>query len=187
MPELAEWDSFYVIVGSAAGALIGLQFVVLTLIAENPPRGVRSASAAFLTPTIVHFSVVLLLSAILRAPWHGMRYLAPVLGAVALGGVIYSLMVFARMRAQKAYQPELVDWAYYVFVPGAAYVALAIGAFCFPAHLRHTLFAIGGASLALLMIGIRNAWDTVSYNVLVFRAKQRGGETATPAPDEDTV
>jgi hypothetical protein len=34
--EFAEWDSFYVIVGSAAGALIGLQFVVLTLIAERP-------------------------------------------------------------------------------------------------------------------------------------------------------
>ena len=29
MPEFAGWDSFYVIVGSAAGALIGLQFVVL--------------------------------------------------------------------------------------------------------------------------------------------------------------
>ena len=30
MSELAKWDNFYVIVGSAAGALIGLQFVVLT-------------------------------------------------------------------------------------------------------------------------------------------------------------
>ena len=37
MSELAPWDSFCVIVGSAAGALIGLQFVVMTLIAERPP------------------------------------------------------------------------------------------------------------------------------------------------------
>ena len=29
-----EWESFYVIVGSTAGALTGLQFVVLTLISE---------------------------------------------------------------------------------------------------------------------------------------------------------
>ena len=35
MPELNEWDSFYVIVGSVAGALIGLQFVMLTLIADH--------------------------------------------------------------------------------------------------------------------------------------------------------
>ena len=30
MAELDKWDSFYIIVGPAAGALIGLQFVVLT-------------------------------------------------------------------------------------------------------------------------------------------------------------
>src|SRR6267143_826554 len=46
MSEFAEWDSFYVIVGSAAGALIGLQFVVLTLIAERPPlRAVTPVAA----------------------------------------------------------------------------------------------------------------------------------------------
>ena len=43
MSELAKWDSFYVIVGSAAGALIGLQFVVITLIAERPPAGAAKA------------------------------------------------------------------------------------------------------------------------------------------------
>ena len=36
MPEFAEWETFYVIVGASAGALIGLQFVVLTLIAAGP-------------------------------------------------------------------------------------------------------------------------------------------------------
>ena len=35
MHELAKWDGFYVIVGSAAGALIGLQFVVMTLIGRK--------------------------------------------------------------------------------------------------------------------------------------------------------
>ena len=68
MSELAPWDSFYVIVGSAAGALVGLQFVVMTLIAEKPPRA-PEAGAAFATPTVMHFSSVLLLSALLRAPW----------------------------------------------------------------------------------------------------------------------
>jgi hypothetical protein len=38
MTALGEWESFYVIVGSSAGALIGLQFVVIALIAERPRR-----------------------------------------------------------------------------------------------------------------------------------------------------
>ena len=33
MTALAGWENFYVIVGSSAGALIGLQFVVVALIA----------------------------------------------------------------------------------------------------------------------------------------------------------
>jgi hypothetical protein len=32
MTAPAGWENFYVIVGSSAGALIGLQFVVITLI-----------------------------------------------------------------------------------------------------------------------------------------------------------
>jgi hypothetical protein len=49
MPEFAiGWESFYVIVGAAAGALIGLQFVVVTLIAETPPKDAANASAASL-------------------------------------------------------------------------------------------------------------------------------------------
>ena len=71
MTELAGWENFYVIVGSSAGALIGLQFVVITLIAEIPVvRDVERASSAFATPTIVHFGSVLLLSAVISAPWH---------------------------------------------------------------------------------------------------------------------
>ena len=69
MSDLAAWDSFYVIVGSAAGALIGLQFVVVTLIAQRPARASPDGSAAFGTPTVVHFGAALLLAALLRAPW----------------------------------------------------------------------------------------------------------------------
>ncbi len=36
MTALAGWENFCVIVGSSAGALIGMQFVVITLIADMP-------------------------------------------------------------------------------------------------------------------------------------------------------
>ena len=47
MMPLSGWKNFYVILGSSAGALIGLQFVVVTLIAERPPLRVEEAGAAF--------------------------------------------------------------------------------------------------------------------------------------------
>src|SRR3954463_15457830 len=66
---LTQWENFYVIVGSSAGALTGLQFVVMTLIAESSISGGMSGVRAFGTPTIVHFCAVLLVSAIISAPW----------------------------------------------------------------------------------------------------------------------
>lgn len=48
MTALAGWENFYVVVGSSAGALIGLQFVVITLLAGMPIiKDVERASSAF--------------------------------------------------------------------------------------------------------------------------------------------
>lgn len=48
MTALSGWENFYVIVGSSAGALIGLQFVVITLIADTPlGHGAAQAGDAF--------------------------------------------------------------------------------------------------------------------------------------------
>src|SRR5213079_3444831 len=101
MSELADWNSFYVIVGSSAGALIGLQFVVIALIAETPDaRADAQAGAAFATPSVVHFGVVLLLSAVVSAPWHAIGAVAIFWGLVGLGGIVYAVIVARRMRVQ---------------------------------------------------------------------------------------
>lgn len=167
MVELAAWDSFYVIVGSAAGALIGLQFVVLTLIAERPIRNSAEAGAAFATPTIVHFSTALLLSAILRAPWPSIAAIAVLWGLVGLIGAVYSLIVARRMRAQTTYQPVFEDWLFHFLLPLVAYVVLVFSAFTTRFYVREALFGVGAATLLLLFIGIHNAWDAVAYHVFV--------------------
>lgn len=173
MPEFAEWESFYVIVGSAAGALIGLQFVVLTLLAVRPQLGSPEAGAAFATPTIVHFSTVLLLSAVLRVPWHAIGAFAVVWGLVGFAGVAYAVIVARRMRRQDAYRPELEDWLFHLVLPIAAYALLALSALAAPSHAREALFGVGGATLLLLFIGIHNAWDAVAYYVFVHMRKAK--------------
>jgi hypothetical protein len=109
MPALIEWQNFYVIVGSSAGALIGLQFVVMALIANMPRTpDLARAGEAFSTPTIVYFATVLLLAAAMCAPWHGF---VPVIlwGGAGLAGVLYGVIVTRRLRRQTAYKPEFED------------------------------------------------------------------------------
>src|SRR3569832_2782826 len=99
MDLLREWESFYVIVGSSAGALIGLQFVVITLIGETTIlQGMQAAGEAFSTPTIVHFGVVLFLAGWLSAPWPSMLGPEIVAGVTALAGSFFSLFVLCCLR-----------------------------------------------------------------------------------------
>jgi len=167
MADFAEWESFYVIVAGAAGALIGLQFVVMTLIAERPQLASPEAGAAFATPTIVHFCSALLLSAVLRAPWHGVWPAATFWGVVGVAGLVYTTVIVRRMREQTTYGPDTEDWIFYAALPTVGYAVLAAAALAAPSHERVALFAVGGATLLLLFIGIRNSWDTISYHVLV--------------------
>ncbi|HTW30311.1 MAG TPA: hypothetical protein VMD76_01450 [Candidatus Sulfotelmatobacter sp.] len=167
MQELARWDNFYVIVGSAAGALIGLQFVVLTLIAEHPPKGFALAGAAFGSPTIVHFGVVLFLSALLHMPWETITPAAVLWGLVGFGGIVYIAVVARRMRIQIAYRPQFEDWLFHVALPAIAYAGLALASFAARSYTREALFGVGGASLLLLFACIHNAWDNVAYHVMV--------------------
>ena len=102
MPGFEEWESFYVIVGTAAAALIGLQFVVLALIADRPQLASREGGAAFASPTVVHFSAVLLLSAVLRVPWEESSHAIILWGLIGFAGVVYLVVVSRRMRRQRA-------------------------------------------------------------------------------------
>jgi hypothetical protein len=170
------WENFYVIVGSSAGALIGLQFVVITLIAERPALRMAEASAAFATPSVVHFGVVLLLSAIASAPWSWIAIVAVLWGFVGLGGVVYTLIVARRMLVQTVYKPVFEDWLFHALLPCSAYAVLALSAIASFSITGESLFGAGAASLLLLFIGIHNAWDAVTYHVLAGRRGHRGDE-----------
>jgi len=173
MPAFSEWESFYVIVGSSAGALVGLQFVVITLIADIPTvKDVKRASSAFSTPNIVHFGAVLLLSALVAAPWRGVDVVENLWGALGLAGVIYVFIVSRRMRVQTAYKPEFEDWLFHALLPFAAYATLVGSAYASRLNLEKALFGVGAAALLLLFIGIHNAWDAVTYHVTVVKPQQ---------------
>ena len=168
MTALGGWENFYVIVGSSAGALIGLQFVVMALVSDMPRTSDQAqAGHAFATPTIVHFGAVLLLSAALSAPWHSIGGAAVVWGLMGLVGVAYAIIAARRQAVQTAYQPEFEDWLFHAVLPFAAYATLAASAYAARSHPVGALFGVATAALLLLFIGIHNAWDAVTYHIFV--------------------
>lgn len=177
--HLTAWESFYIIVASSAGALTGLQFVVMALIAEVEKKSSRHEVSAFGTPTVMHFCAVLLTGAVLSTPWGSLRDVAIALGAAGLAGVIYTLIVIKRARRQTGYHPDVGDWMWHAVAPLSAYLALVLSAITLPRTPDAALFVVGGAALALLFTGIHNSWDTVTYIAVgPGRPKQQGARPA---------
>jgi len=161
---LADWANFYVILGSAAAGLTGLTFVVIAL-AADAHRVSPVALRAFVTPTIVHFGVVLALSAFLSMPHLSAMNLSIGFGAAGSAGVIYIGIIAARMRLlSKNYVPVLEDWLGNAILPALAYGALFAMAFTVAHRPEQSLYVVAALSLLLLFIGIRNSWDVAVWN-----------------------
>src|SRR5256885_15557329 len=140
-------------------------FVVISLIVGSRARlsPGNEGIAAFSTPTVVHFCAVLLISAILNAPWPAPWNASLLLGLAGLGGVIYVIIVLRRTRRQTDYQPVLEDWLWYTAFPFISYTGLVVAAIGFLGNPAPALFGIAAAMLLRLFTGIHNAWATVIF------------------------
>ncbi|HEV2576375.1 MAG TPA: hypothetical protein VGU25_04100 [Acidobacteriaceae bacterium] len=169
-PLLTRWQNFYVIVGSAAGALTGLQFVVMALMANMPVMENESqAVSAFSTPSIVNFGVVLALAAVEVMPWHRLAPVSILWALAGILGIIYTAITVRRFQTQQAYHPVLEDWLYRIIFPFLGYSCLFAAAFVARFHPTGALFEVAAVVLLLLFIGIHDAWDNATF--LIFEKR----------------
>ncbi len=174
LAPLAAWQNFYVIIGTAAATLTGLLFVVITLVSgamgrvSSPLSGIR----VFSTPNVLHFGAALLIAALLSAPWPTLWPAGLLVGLAGLWGVIYVCIVLWEVRHRLSYHLVRSDWLWYTLLPLLAYSALLVGGIVLPISAVLALFVIAGATLLLLIMGIRNAWDVVTYMVIEVRQSQ---------------
>jgi hypothetical protein len=183
-PMLA-WENFYIIVGSSAGALTGLMFVVMALAAESQARTSTREVDAFGTPTIVHFCAVLLISSILSAPWPELWQAALAVTACGAAGIVYGLIVVRRTRRSVNYKPEMEDWIWHCALPLIGYTTLFVGGLTLTSRHVPALFGIAVFALILLFVGIHNAWDTVTYITVGIR-ESRTPEKVPASSDADS-
>jgi hypothetical protein len=153
------------IMGTAAATLTGLMFVVTTLIAGIDARLsiLTAAVSAFNTPTVVQFGAVLVLAGILSAPWQTFASLSILLSLVGFGMVFYLMIVLRRMRRVPHYQSTLEDWLWYLIFPLLANVSLILAASLLSKNPSSALYVVGASMIVLLLTGIRNAWDNVTF------------------------
>lgn len=165
LPLLSSWQNFAMILGTAAATLTGLMFVSITLISgyERHEAVLNAGISAFNSPTIVHFCAVLLTAILLSFPWPAFSTLGVVLGLLDIGVMVYLGLVMDQMRHMPGYHTPLHDWLWYLVFPGIAYIILFVAAVLLLSNPVVALYIISAVMIILLFIGIRNAWDLVTF------------------------
>ena len=159
--SLAEWRDFYVMIGTAAGVIVGATFVVASLAAGMKER--RVGMRGFITPTAVHLGSVLIVSAILAAPALTNVALMVLLGLGGLAGGVYAIIVAARIWRMNL---DLSDRVFYAILPIVAYVTIAFVALLQSRAADLALRVLAGTLVMLLIVGMRNAWDMASFMIM---------------------
>jgi hypothetical protein len=174
------WDSFFQITGEGAATLTGLMFVVVTLSERRDRSQMLRAASIYLTPTVLHFAIVLTASAVSEAPRLTVVTRALLVGAAALTGLgngIWACVGMSR-RSMGAAPPHWSDFWLYGAAPTALYAALLAVAVALGAGADWAVHAMAALLLALLLLGIRNGWDLITW-----MAPVRGASPAAPNPE----
>ena len=88
------------------------------------------------------------------------------IGLAGLWGVIYVFIVLWEVRHRLSYHLVLSDWLWYALLPLLTYSTFLVAGILLPISAEIDLFVIAAATLLLVMMGIRNAWDVVTYMVI---------------------
>jgi hypothetical protein len=155
---LEHWGDFYLLVGTAAAALLALLFVAVSLGAGFLTEARAAATRTFYSPIVIHFAIVLFLSAIALVPSHHRLFFVVFIGGSGLVGLGVSLFTTIQLLRNNWTQ-FLVDRLGYGLLPAVAYIALITAAVLLQTGHAIALDAFAGALLLLLLVNIRNAWD----------------------------
>jgi len=159
-----HWGEFYLMAGSAAAVLVGLIFVVVTLMQDRSRSSVLAGSRLYMGPVLLQVSFVLVLSAMALAPGVPVEAHALIAGAVAAWGLARAVQSIVGIKGLRgADTPHWTDVWFYGAVPGALYGALGAVAFGVWSGAAWAVHGLAAAVTAMLLNSIRNEWDLVTW------------------------
>src|SRR6266700_1490731 len=160
---LHDWHDFYVLAGTASATLVGLMFVAASISSSIFDEAKRAAMAAFITPTVVHFSTVLFTCLVVTIPTHSWHSLGGLLAAGGLAGVAYCGRILVQIVLPRRFNVDLTDRMFYALIPFLAYVLALVAAALLFMQSDASANLMAAALLTLLFAAIRNAWDMMVW------------------------
>lgn len=170
---LDGWHEFYILLGTAAAALVALLFVAASIGASLLSNARGGPTRTYTSPIVFHYTYVLLLSLVALIPINTDWSLAAVIGVTAAIALAYSCFIF--VRVMRGVAVDLDDRLSYGAGPLAAYAAALAAAVLVFERSAVGPPLLAGALILLLLVNIRNTWD-----LTLFFAQRQGNAGSRP-------
>jgi hypothetical protein len=157
-----RWTEFYLMAGGAAAVLIGLIFVVISLMHDRPRSSVLAGSRLYMGPIVLGVSFVLVLSAAALTPGVSRPWFAAIVAAIALWGLARGIMSAIGIR-RLGDEVHWTDLWFYGVAASVLYIALAVVALAFWSDWPWASYGLAAAVTAGLLLAIRNEWDLITW------------------------
>jgi len=173
--SLAMWHDFYTLIGAASATLVALIFVAASIGAGVFTRAHQAGIRSFLSPTVVHFTAILVICLFAIVPTQTWFTMGALLVCSGAAGLAYSAWVWRRMTRYGIIGTiDAIDRLWYAQLPKPAYLLIVVAGVAFWQKSLVGLDLLAASQILLLLIGIRNAWD---MTVWIIDRRQ------PPAPD----
>jgi hypothetical protein len=181
-PLLEHWHEFYLLIGTAAAALVALLFVAASIGVGLLARHADGPTRTYMSPIAFHFTSALFVSAAALVPSHTRLTLGLLVGLNAVSGMVYAAFVLRRLLTDNI--ADLADKLCYGVIPLFAYAAGLVAAYLIFDGSIHAPEFLAGTVVLLLIVNIRNAWDLMlSLSRRRVEAEKASAEAGEPRPN----
>jgi hypothetical protein len=155
------WDSFYLMAGGAAAVLIGLIFVVISLMGDRPRSSVLAGSWLYMGPIVLGVSFVLTLSAAALTPGLTRPVFAGLTAILAAWGLVRA--IWSTVGISRFTKVHWTDVWFYGVIPIVIYLAMGVVALAFWKGWWWDHYGLAVVITSGLLLAIRNEWDLITW------------------------
>ena len=159
MLVLRDWQSFYILTGTASATLIGLLFIAISIGSNLPIQRITDNMHTFVNPTLLYYFQVFLVSCLAVMPLQSPFIYIGAFATLGILNIVLTSKVYWRIRViHSEDEIDIRHWIWHFLLPFIAGLLLLASAVGFLLDVQLAPLGLAIADLLCLTIGLHNTW-----------------------------
>lgn len=159
MLVLRDWQSFYILTGTASATLIGLLFIAISIGSNLPMQQLTDNLQTYVNPTLLYYFQVLCVSCLTVMPLQTPFLYIGIFSILGILNIVLATRVSWRIRIIHSNEEiSIGHWTWHFVLPLIAGLLFLMSAIGFLLDIQLAPLGLAIANIFCLTIGLHNTW-----------------------------